>query len=86
MPVHQLNRLSCQCSFNMRHEFIEIEDMLCAGLAEIDATFSTVLQIIKKSLAGKTDKFTGNNLPGNDAFGVTYAIRNFSHQSLELRN
>ena len=51
----------------MGHEFIEIEDMLCAGLAEIDATFSTVLQIIKKSLAGKTDKFTGNNLPGNDA-------------------
>ncbi|VVZ82977.1 Uncharacterised protein [Escherichia coli] len=79
MPVHQLNRLACQCSFNMRHEFIEVEDVLCAGLAEIDTTFFTVLQIIKKTLAGETDKFTSDNFTGNDAFGVTYPIGNFSH-------
>ncbi|STH72681.1 Uncharacterised protein [Escherichia coli] len=78
MPVHQLNGLTCQRPFYMGHKFVEIQDVLRTGFTEINPPLFAVLQIIKKTLAGQTDKFTSDNFSCNNTFGVADPVSTFA--------
>lgn len=63
MPVHQLNRLPCQCAFYVRYKIIEIQNVLRARFTEENTALFAVCQIVKKTLTGKAHILTGNNFP-----------------------
>ncbi|SVF76720.1 Uncharacterised protein [Escherichia coli] len=86
MPVHQFNGLACQRPFYMGHKFVEIQDVLRTGFTEINPPLFAVLQIIKKALAGQTDKFASDNFSCNNTFGVADPVSHFCHQSLAFKS
>ncbi len=79
MPVHQVDRFSGQRTFNMRDELIKIQNVLRAGLAEIDTAPLAMFKIVQEALAGQPDKLTGNDFPRHDALGVADTVGNLSH-------
>ncbi|OKO98118.1 hypothetical protein Xedl_03880 [Xenorhabdus eapokensis] len=84
MPVHQINGLACQCTLDVGHEFIEVQDMLGAGFTEYNVSFFACFQVIQEPLTGELYQFPGDNLTRYDPFGVANAIRYFCHTSLSF--
>ncbi|SAJ27589.1 Uncharacterised protein [Enterobacter cloacae] len=79
MPVHQLNRLPCQCAFYVRYKIIEIQNVLRARFTEENTALFAVCQIVKKTLTGKAHILTGNNFPRHHPLGVADAFCNLRH-------
>lgn len=71
MPVHQVNQLTGQSAFDVRHKFIEIEDVLCAAFAQENVALLTDLQIDQKPGAGLLPIFVTLQDVGTDNVPLT---------------